>query len=413
MKKFFGIITAILFVCALTLQTPFIQTASAHNATYKFVNGFWFNGKSFEPKTVYSVNGVFQMKHDGEVTATIDLENAYAIPPLAEAHNHHFMNGFLYEQQIKDYLAKGIFYAKNPNSIPYLTDSIKESVNVPSSVDVSYSNGGITATDGHPVQIFDSMADRGMIKGLTKKDMEGQAYYIVNNEADLVRQWTRIKASKPDFIKAYLERSEEYEKRKDDPKFYGKKALNPALLPKIVKLAHKDNLRVSVHVTSSQDFHISVMAGADEITHLPLALITEEDAIAAAKRGIVVVTTTTSHRPTDGVSNANEIHRANLLLLHKQGVKIALGTDNFEITVLEEAMNVYKLNVFDNLTLLKMWTDTTAKTIFPKRKIGEIKDGYEASFITLAENPLKDFSAIKEVKFRFKQGHDLNAEFSK
>lgn len=413
MKKTFGIIITILFVCSLTLQTTFVQKASAHNATYKFVNGLWFNGQTFEPKTVYSVNGVFQMKHDGEVTATIDLENAYAIPPFAEAHNHHFMNGFLYEQQIKDYLAKGIFYAKNPNSLPYLTEPISEKVNIASSVDVSYSNGGITATDGHPVQIFDSMAERGMIKGLTKKDMEGQAYYIVNNEAELTRQWTRIKASKPDFIKAYLERSEEYEKRKDDPKFYGKKALNPALLPKIVKLAHKDNLRVSVHVTSSADFHTSVMAGVDEITHLPLALITEEDAIATAKRGIVVVTTTTSHRPTDGVSNIHEIHRANLLLLHKHGVKLALGTDNFEITVLEEALNLYKLNVFDNLTLLKMWTDMTAKTIFPKRKIGEIKDGYEASFITLEENPLKDFSAVKKVKFRFKQGHDLNAEVSK
>lgn len=412
MKKIFGIIIVFLFACSL-MPNSFVQNASAHNATYKFVNGLWFNGQSFEAKTVYSVNGIFKMKHDGEVTATIDLENAYVIPPFAEAHNHHFMNGFLYEQQIKDYLAKGIFYAKNPNSIPYLTDAIKDKVNTASSVDVSYSNGGITATDGHPVQIFDSMADRGMIKGLTKKDMEGQAYYIVNTEADLARQWARIKASKPDFIKVYLERSEEYEKRKDDPKFYGKKALNPALLPKIVKFAHKDNLSVSVHVTSSQDFHTAVASGVDEITHLPLALITEEDAIAAAKRGIVVVTTTTSHRPTDGVSNINEVHRTNLLLLNKHGVKIAFGTDNFEITVLEEALNVYKLNVFDNLTLLKMWTDTTAKTIFPKRKIGEIKDGYEASFITLSENPLKDFSAVKKVKFRFKQGHDLSAETSK
>jgi imidazolonepropionase-like amidohydrolase len=51
-----------------------------------------------------------------------------------------------------------------------------------------------------------------------------------------------------------------------------------------------------------------------------------------------------------------------------------------------------------------MWTETTAKTIFPMRKIGALKEGYEASFLALEGNPLEDLQNVRKIKLRFKQG---------
>ena len=56
------------------------------------------------------------------------------------------------------------------------------------------------------------------------------------------------------------------------------------------------------------------------------------------------------------------------------------------------------------MTLLKMWTETTAQTIFPGRKIGELREGYEASFLALEGNPLDDIMNVHRIKLRFKQG---------
>ena len=70
-------------------------------------------------------------------------------------------------------------------------------------------------------------------------------------------------------------------------------------------------------------------------------------------------------------------------------------------------MNLYGLKVFDNLTLLKMWCETTAATIFPRRKIGYLKDGYEANFLVLGADPLADFANVKTIEMRIKQGEPL------
>jgi hypothetical protein len=36
------------------------------------------------------------------------------------------------------------------------------------------------------------------------------------------------------------------------------------------------------------------------------------------------------------------------------------------------------------------------------RRIGHLKEGYEANFLVLSSNPLKDFGAVKKIKMREK-----------
>jgi predicted amidohydrolase YtcJ len=55
----------------------------------------------------------------------------------------------------------------------------------------------------------------------------------------------------------------------------------------------------------------------------------------------------------------------------------------------------------------ELWSETTAATIFPNRKIGRLKDGFEASFLVLGGNPVEDFLNTSRIEMRVKQGEIL------
>ena len=389
---------------SLVQQKQVMRASPLSARSARFDHGLWFDGQAFVPKTFYAVEGILHADYRGVPDTVIDLQNQFVIPPFADAHNHVLADGMDYQDQIQIHLRQGIFYVKNPNNTRRFTAPLRAFVNQPASIDVIYSNGGLTASGGHPIQIYDAIAQSGHFPGLTKADMKNEAYFVVDSEKDLEAQWPLILAGKPDFIKTYLEYSEEFDLRQHDEAYYGRKGLDPKLLPQIVAKAHAHQLRVAVHVSTAADFHHAVLAGVDEIAHLPLAQIANADAALAAQQGTVVVTTTISHRPTAHIKNLVEIHRHNLRLLHDAGVNLALGTDDNNRTVVEEAENIQRMEVFAPVVLLKIWVENTPRTIFPERKIGALQPGYEASFLVLPGNPLQDFSSIRKIYLRCKQG---------
>jgi hypothetical protein len=416
---------AIVLALLLATFSAHAQVSTTHN--YEFANGNWFDGQKFVRRTFYSVAGTLTSKRPARVDRVFDLKDKYVVPPFGEAHNHNldWSSDERFARINKMYLDAGIFYVKNPNSLLRSKEPTSAHINLPTSVDGILSNGGLTGSGGHPIEIVTPQ------RGFKPEDGEGGFYYVIDNAADLERKWPIIKASKPDFIKTYLLYSEEYAKRKDDKAYDGWKGLDPAVLPEIVRRAHRDGLRVSTHVESAVDFHNAVIAGVDEINHLPgfrpdrndianyanLApyRIAEADAKLAGKNRIVVVTTlgeTAEQTFNEKLPEAARLAvRAmlvqNLQLLHKHRVPIAIGSDSFRQTALPEALSLAKLKAFNNLTLLKMWCETTAATIFPKRKIGHLKDGYEANFLVLTADPLADFTNVKTIELRIKQGEPL------
>jgi hypothetical protein len=220
-----------------------------------------------------------------------------AIPGLALAVFLHSSNNSILGQYLRD----GIFYAKNPASIHRDTEQIKNLIDKPDNVDVIFANAGLTASGGHPVKLYDKILIKVKTPG-TNGTFENLAYYIIDNQEDLERKWPLIMADHPDFIKTHLLYSAEFEKRRDDPAYYGDKGLDPKLLPLIVAKAHADGLRVACHIETAVDFRNALAAGVDEIAHLPGYYvvpahpdwfpITEEDAALAARKGVDVVTTT-------------------------------------------------------------------------------------------------------------------------
>src|SRR5438045_6715631 len=116
----------------------------------------------------------------------------------------------------------------------------------------------------------------------------------------------------------------------------------------IVAKAHASNLRVSTHIESAADFHTALLAGVDEINHMPGFRyrddvkphqlsefeITDSDAKRAAKQGTVVVTTLGGTAKVDPHGKDaelrerwDELNRQNLRLRKRQHVKLAHRPD--------------------------------------------------------------------------------------
>jgi len=427
--------TAIFLILCLILSFHsiyvFSQTQSNNSSRiiYKFTNGQWFNGKSFQLQTFYSVDGILTKKKPHGHIETIDLAKEFVVPPFAEAHNHNlgsavYLNREFTQKMIQRYLAAGVFYVKIPGN-PADNAAIlrREFVNRPDSVDVTYSNGVLTSRDGHPIGMtLDSFKQaRAAVPKI--EELVGRGLFIIESEADLLARWPQIIAGKPDFIKTILVHSENFARRRETPNLFGYNGLNPQLLPRIVKQAHAAGLRVSTHIHTAADFATAVRAGVDEINHMPGLkfelgtsevdyLITPEDAKRAAKQGIVIVTTADVallFAKGEALAKVQSAQRKNLQLLKQTGVRLAVGSDIYTSTSFEEAMYLRSLNVFDNAELLKMWSVTAAQTIFPHRKIGQLREGYEASFIVLRGNPLENFEHVRDIHLRFKQGILINA----
>jgi hypothetical protein len=416
--RFGRLLLSILLACCW----PVAKAAPQPSKIIAFANGRWFNGQSFERKTAYAIDGVLSFRRPARVDLTIDLGGGFVVPPFGEAHNHNVEPLNNLDALTALYLKHGIFYVKNPNNLARDRQAVMPKINQPESIDVIFSNGGLTGSGGHPAEIPQRLIQRGL---WTNTDAEGGFYYSIDSEADLNQKWPAILAAKPDFLKTYLLYSGQYEKRKNDPHFDAWKGLNPALLPLIVKKAHEGGLRVSAHIEDAADFHNALEAGVDEINHMPGFRysadleqhpvsefeISEADATLAARRGTYVVTTlagATQQTDPNLRRQQDALNTRNLALLLKHRVKLALGSDAYRADTVPEALYIRSLRVMDIRRLLNVWCTTTAEAIFPQRRIGHLKEGYEASFLVLPRNPLDDFSAIEQITLEVKQGHVLD-----
>lgn len=414
--RFFLLIVCISIKLALAAQVKSIH----------FINGQWFDGKEFVANDFYSVNGLLTKNAPSSVDTVVDLKQQYIIPPFGEAHNHSPETEQDLDVFIERYLADGIFYIKNPNSIPFATNKIKSKINHVRSVDVLYANGGLTAKGGHPTVLYNYMLGttyKKALPGWTTKSFEGEAYYLINSKEELDKKWPFILSQKPGFIKFYLLYSEEYEQRKDDTLFNGKKGIDPKLAKLITKKAHAAGLKVSAHAETPSDLEVALAAGVDEINHLPGYQIRWRDGytekyykltakiVRTMKRKGVHVDPTYSLLQTEIKPMSHQqrevqmnVQKENLLLLKKYRIPVTVGCDSYNLTAQTEIEYLRKLNIYSNLELLKMWCEVTPAAIFPNRKITNLQEGYEASFLILSKNPLENFEYAYNISLRVKQG---------
>jgi hypothetical protein len=434
---------------ALSLP-PFSQT----DQIVALSNGRWFDGTSFQLRTAYSVSGMLSFAEPPRIDRTIDLAGTWVVPPFGEAHNHN-IDGAVEERSlaaIRRYAADGVFYVKIQGNYA-LTDEQRRRlpINRPGAPDVAFAQAFITATGGHPTLLHEEiLLRRGYYPGIARGGLGERVNFTIDTERDLDAKWPRILALRPDFIKTNLWYSDEFEQRRTDPAFAGRRGLDPRLLRLIVERAHTSGLRVSAHTVNGADFRTALNAGVDEIVHIPAAgafpaverrlaqVVTntlDDDAIEqiaadlersnprdpstlpldpdaarlAAERGTVVVTTLSpsSRAPAPLLPLIRAVQSASLRTLVDNGVALAIGSDNVADSSVLEAEHLQTLGVLDNLALLRLWAVDTPRAIFPGRRISLLREGYEASFLVLEGNPLEDWRNVRRIKLRFKQGVEV------
>ncbi len=397
-------------------------TAMADDA---FINGHWYDGDGFVQRDVYVIDGRIRFKSPDRINNTVDLAGAYVIPPFGEAHNHDLTTDFEPQERIGEYLSDGVYYAKMQSAFSNGFDKLAPYFNHPDSVDVTFGFAPVTGPGGHPISIRELFYDRGYYEGIfdTKDEIAGIGYTKVENRAELLQKWPSLIQQNPDFIKVMLSNSEEYELRKDDPEFFGRKGIDQKLLPDLISLAHAAGLTVTAHVDTAVDFHHAVAAGVDEIAHLPgtdsLEVIRNEDARIASENNVTVIATVSlTTKIRNDLPNYYERvmaqHARNLKRLKDAGVRIIVGSDMpYRDTSIGEAFILRSLGVFSDQEILNMWCETTPRSIFPKRDIGRLAEGYEASFLVLEGNPIEDFEHVRNIKFRVKQGRRLELKAHK
>jgi len=377
----------------------------------KYVNAYWYsitdNNIRFEKGDKYSVNGVFTNDTSKEYEV-IDLNGAFIIPPFGEAHNHS-IDGPGTEKTAQKYIDEGVFYYKNANSIFSFAQPLLAYWSRADTLDVSFAHGGLSKDEGHPEKLYRTLSSYGMYPNIAADDFEGQAFYDVDSLEKLDSKWETILSNQPDFLKLYLLR---HDTDQND-------GLSEDIFREIVKRANALNLKTTVHVETVQDLALAVDAGASEAAHLPaynLKIAKDElsskipDALIehmAQKQFVVVTTTNVSARrkysPED-YELVSSRQKENLQMLYMAGVPIAIGSDTFFETVFSEIKTLRAMNTFDDQTLLRLWIETPQLSIFPNRAIGQLKTGYETSFLALECNPAIDFSCVSKISKKIKQG---------
>ena len=403
-------------------QSAAAQCSDRPSRTAEYRNGLWYDGSSFRAATMYSARGMFTRARPAAVDTVIDLANGYVIPPLGESHNHNFGHSTdAPEEAIAAYLRDGVFYTALLSSFPVFAAPVKPKLNCNTSVDAIFAHGGVTGTRGHPVRLRETLLGHGLYPGFTKESLENTAYFIVDSLPDVDRKLPLLLKDKPDIVKILLLYSEEYDKRKNDDSYFGRKGLNPAVVPALVQRAHREGKRVFAHVQTAHDFRVAVESGVDVIAHMPgnrgrPEPIDSGVAAAAARKGIAVIATAgLAVRQTNGdsiprdtlYSRTREGQINNLRLLRSAGVNVIVGSDVYSDTSVGEAEYLRSLGIYSNAELLKMWAVETPRAIFPDRRIGSLSGGYEASFVVLDGNPLEDWGAMKRIRMRVKQGQIL------
>jgi len=433
-KNLFTVITLAFLFGSVSLLPIHAQTSS----NYELSGGWWFDGKEFVRQKLYVINGVFQKQRPARVDEIIKLDDLYIVPPFGDAHSHAYDNPKTIADVVQSNLRDGIFYGLSLTNSIKGKRSVADQVNKPSSIDVAYADAGLTATLGHPILSAEVTANgipwdalgANWSRLLKSHTAEGDVYFVIDNLDDLQKKWSQIVASRPDIIKIFLMDTEHFEELRRSTSTIDDKGLDPSLVPAIVARAHRDGLRVAAHVETAADFRVAVGAGVDMVVHLPgLAPkanedplryeITDADAKLARKNGTSVVATAwlaerlaapkpwlsgaAAQADTAQLERAKQIQRRSLQALMRHGVRIGIGPDLFENAV-TEAFYLQRLGVFDTRTLLVIWSQTTPRLIFPKRKLGRLSPHYEASLLALSCNPLNDFACTRKITLRMKQG---------
>lgn len=176
----------------------------------------------------------------------------------------------------------------------------------------------------------------------------------------------------------------------------------------IVSEAHRLGSKVAAHVTSREGTEAALKAGVDSLEH---GSGFDDELIEQAKRmGVYWCPTLLYLEPksTQSPSKFLEILYKTLNKAHREGVKIALGTDagsySWTINQAKEFEILVTKAGFSPMDAIKTGTSVAAELLGQSDKIGHLAPGMLADIVAVQGNPLRDITVLQNVMFVMKDG---------
>jgi Amidohydrolase family len=431
MNRFF-----LLFIIVFVAAPAAISQQNAK--TYALKNGNWYNGTTFSPGDWYIQKGVFTQKMPAKIDSTLDLGGQWIIPPMGDVYCANITDSPLAAEMIGRYWDEGVFYLQVPQNTQKGRAETSRRVNRAGAPDAVFANGALTGPYGHPFMELEGPANKlydpkqwdarfDTLK-VRKKGL-GDAYWFMSDKTSLSENWKKYMAQKPDvaFIQL-LDAANSGGKEKTG-------GLTPEMAKAVVKKAHKSKLRVFANVKTAEDVRLGLQIGVDGIVNLPgnnwdgvsdlkPFELGDADIEALAKAKTVVAPLFYKGQSATAREAVSGFHQSSLRRLLEKGVHVAIGSDDIQRTIRPElnywvttlatdlqapqtptaACGCFYKKGEDEKMALRILCEYTPQAIFPKRKIGKIAEGYEASFLVLSSNPIDNILKTRAIAFKVKNG---------
>ncbi len=255
----------------------------------------------------------------------------------------------------------------------------------------------LTSPGGHPIEFFCKGNPWCRKQSYVELDSDEAARKAVHSLA---------KEKNVDAIKLFC----------DDREIKGVKPLTKLkedIMRSIIDEAHKYGLRATVHAPLEEDAIVAIRSGADGVEHLPktplvgnrLANILNE------KHAFVVPTLAISEVSSLTTPEMFEQKMANVLLLHKKGVRIAAGSDTaYDLELGSTTIRELELMVEAGLptdAVIRAATHDAAEHLGLLDKIGTVEEGKMADLIIVDGDPMLQIKALRTVNRVIQSGNTV------
>ena len=374
-----------LFLGLLALLLGGSITCRAAPSGYLLTHATLIRGEPLQAQAGLSVllrdGKIRSIAPDGQLTAdpdvtVIDLQGASVLPGLINAHVHDAYD----EAQLRRWVQAGVTTVRDLN--PHIQGDFLAFRNAhrgqPEFARLLSSSPILTATGGYgSVELNDSQQAIAMVQQYAKQGV--------------------------DIIKLAIE---------DDCEGRSWHLLPAETLAAMTKAAHAAGKRVIAHLTHSYNLQLALDAQVDELAHMVVEPLSDQQLAAVVQRGIYWTPTLElwhgvgSLYPVDYETQAIE----NLRRFHRAGGRVVLGTDfGGFMTPFDGAMPMIEFRLMrkagmSNDAILRASTQTAAEAIGLGDELGSLSVGKQADLLVMAGNPLVDLTALQHPLWVFHHG---------